>query len=101
MPTSSSTCWPARSTLVTDDGEELLRAGDAAGFKAGDGNGHCLQNRSEGDATVLEIGTRLEQDGAVYPDIDLLSPPGGVPAMYTHRDGTPYTDLRRRGPGDD
>jgi uncharacterized cupin superfamily protein len=30
--------------LVTDSGEEVLRAGDAAGFKAGDLNGHCLQN---------------------------------------------------------
>src|SRR3954449_1933686 len=35
--------------LVTDDGEEVLRAGDAAGFKAGDSNGHCLQNRSAVD----------------------------------------------------
>src|SRR5438067_1158131 len=33
-------------TLVTDAGEEILRAGDAAGFKAGEPNGHCLQNRS-------------------------------------------------------
>jgi uncharacterized cupin superfamily protein len=87
-------------TLVSDDGEELLRAGDAAGFKAGDGNGHCLQNRSAGDATVLEIGTRLEHDAAVYPDIDMVSPAAGAPAMYTHRDGTPYLDLRRRGPAD-
>src|SRR5579863_10782910 len=45
-------------TLVTDAGEEVLRAGDAAGFKANDGNGHCLQNRSGSDATVLEVGTR-------------------------------------------
>ncbi len=29
-------------TLVTDQGLETLRAGDAAGFKAGDPNGHCL-----------------------------------------------------------
>src|ERR1700690_2430019 len=33
-------------TLVSDSGAEILRAGDAAGFKAGDQNGHCLQNRS-------------------------------------------------------
>src|SRR5215813_6252433 len=43
--------------LVTDSGEEVLRSGDAAGFPAGDANGHCLQNRSSGDADVLEIGT--------------------------------------------
>jgi len=43
--------------LVTDSGEEVLRAGDAAGFKADDPNGHCLRNRSNRDAQVLEIGT--------------------------------------------
>ena len=41
--------------LVTDAGEELLRGGDAAGFKAGDRNGHCLQNRSNADVQVLEM----------------------------------------------
>jgi uncharacterized cupin superfamily protein len=85
-------------TLVTDAGEELLRAGDAAGFKANDPNGHCLQNRSGGDATVLEIGTRLAEDAAYYSDIDMMAPAGGKPAVYTHRDGTPYQDIRRRGP---
>lgn len=38
--------------LVTDSGEEILRAGDSAGFPAGDTNGHCLQNRSDRDARV-------------------------------------------------
>lgn len=85
-------------TLVSDTGDEVLRAGDAAGFKAGDTDGHCLQNRSGGDATVLEVGTRLAGDAAHYPDIDMIAPAGGKPAAYTHRDGTPYTDLRRRGP---
>src|SRR6266699_3138242 len=64
-------------TLVTDGGEELLRAGDAAGFKANDGNGHCLQNRSAHDARVLEIGTRAANDAAYYADIDMIAPPGG------------------------
>ena len=32
--------------LVTDAGEEILKAGDCAGFKAGDKDGHHLQNRS-------------------------------------------------------
>ena len=44
--------------LVTDAGNEVLRAGDWAGFKAGDTNGHCLRNRRRIDATVLEIGSR-------------------------------------------
>src|SRR5437016_12544030 len=32
--------------LLSDAGEEVLHAGDCAGFKANDPNGHCLQNRS-------------------------------------------------------
>ena len=84
--------------LVTDGGEEVLRAGDAAGFPAGDTNGHCLQNRSMSDAQVLEIGTRVAGDSAYYSDIDMVAPPGGKPAIYTRRDGTPYPDIRRRGP---
>lgn len=83
--------------LVTDAGEEVLRAGDCAGFPAGDPNGHCLQNRSAADAQVLEIGTRRRDDGAHYSDIDMVAPAGGQPARYTRRDGTPYPDLGRRG----
>jgi uncharacterized cupin superfamily protein len=82
-------------TLVTDSGEEILRAGDAAGFPANDTNGHCLQNRSATAATVLEIGTRVPNDTAHYNDIDMLAPAGGQPALYTHRDGTPYQNLTR------
>jgi uncharacterized cupin superfamily protein len=84
--------------LVTDGGEEVLRAGDSAGFRAGDTNGHCLQNRSTADARVLEIGTRVPGDSAFYSDIDMVAPAGGQPALYTRRDGTPYPDMGRRGP---
>ncbi len=82
--------------LVTDEGPEVLRAGEAAGFKAGDTNGHCLQNRSSADVTVLEIGSRIAEDAAAYSDIDMLAPEGGKPAVYTQKDGTPYTDIKRR-----
>ncbi len=84
-------------TLVTDTGSEILRAGDAAGFKAGDQNGHCLQNRSDADALVLEVGSRMEGDVAYYPDIDLVARADGEPSIYTKRDGTPFTDIKRRG----
>ena len=82
--------------LVSDDGEEVLRAGDAAGFKAGDPNGHCLQNRSDSDARILEMGTRVSDDIVYYSDIDMVAPAGGKPAPYTLRDGTPYENIRRR-----
>jgi uncharacterized cupin superfamily protein len=86
--------------LVTDEGEEILRRGDAAGFKAGDPNGHHLQNRSSSEAIILEMGTRVLEGGAIYPDIDLVHPAGGKPATYTHRDGSPYPDIKLRGPSD-
>ena len=81
-------------TLVTDAGEEILRAGDAAGFKAGDPDGHCLQNRSDAEVMALEIGTRIAGDGATYSDIDMLAAGSGA---YTHKDGTPYPATGRRG----
>jgi uncharacterized cupin superfamily protein len=83
-------------TLATDGGEEVLRAGDAVGFKAGDPNGHCLQNRSNAEVRVLEFGTRVPNDAAYYSDVDMFAPPGAT--AYTHRDGTPYENIRRRGP---
>jgi uncharacterized cupin superfamily protein len=75
--------------LVTDSGEEILRAGDSAGFKAGIKDGHHLQNRSAHDAVMLEIGSRKPaEDEGEYPDIDLrfLKGRGG----YAHKDGKPY-----------
>lgn len=75
-------------TLVTDAGEELLRAGDCAAFKCGDPDGHHLVNRSDRPAKVLEIGTSDPRDRCVYSDIDMVAEPGE--AGYVHRDGTPY-----------
>src|ERR1700683_3057182 len=42
--------------LIEDDGETVLKTGDAAGFKAGVRNGHHLVNKSGRDAVYLEIG---------------------------------------------
>ena len=85
--------------LVTDTGEEILKPGDCAGFKAGDTDGHHLQNRSDTDALLLEIGTRVSNDSGEYPDSDMAFKMGG-PAMYTRKDGTPYADIKLRGPDD-
>jgi uncharacterized cupin superfamily protein len=80
--------------LVTDAGEETLRAGDCAGFAAGRRDGHHLQNRSPVDALVLEVGTRRPADDeTIYPDIDLWARQGD--AGFAHRDGKPYPDTPR------
>jgi uncharacterized cupin superfamily protein len=78
--------------LVTDAGEEMLRSGDCAGFRAGEKDAHCLQNRTGLDAEFLVVGGRHEEDCGEYPDIDLVFRPGrysGV-SVFAHKDGTPY-----------
>ena len=58
--------------LRENEGETVLRPGDAAGFKAGSGVAHCLVNRSEREAVYLEVGTRAKRERAHYPDVDLV-----------------------------
>ena len=77
--------------LVTDEGEQTLRPGDCAGFPAGVPNGHHIQNRSNAEAVLLEVGSRREaEDGCDYPDVDMVARPGED--IYRHRDGTPYPE---------
>ena len=74
--------------LVTDAGEETLRVGDCAGFKAGAADGHHLQNRTNSEALILEVGSRQpDADVVDYPDIDLRWVGPGGP---THKDGRSY-----------
>jgi uncharacterized cupin superfamily protein len=77
-------------TLVEDGGEKLLKAGDAAGWKAGVADGHMLVNKSTRDAVYLEIGTRVPRERAHYPDYDLLYTRDENGIRVTHRDGKPY-----------
>jgi uncharacterized cupin superfamily protein len=72
--------------LVTNAGEEVLRVGDSAAFKAGEADGHHLQNRSSAEVVVLEVGTSGGDDVVDYPDIDLRGSASG----YMHRDGRAY-----------
>jgi uncharacterized cupin superfamily protein len=80
--------------LVTEAGEEVLRAGDCAGFKAGERDGHQLQNRTRSEAVLLEIGARDPgRDAVDYPDIDLAIRAGS--RAFVHKDGTPYPPRQR------
>ncbi|PZO37747.1 MAG: cupin [Pseudanabaena frigida] len=78
-------------TLITDEGETVLQAGQAAGFPAGEANGHCLYNHTETIATYLEIGDRTPNDGGNYPDDDLIAQAIDGGWQFTHKDGTPYS----------
>ena len=75
-------------TLVTDEGEQVLRAGLVAGFPGGVEDGHCIQNRSDALAVILEVGTRDPDDEGHYPDDDLLARKDGAKGhIFTTRDG--------------
>jgi len=74
--------------LITDAGEQVLRAGMAAGFPAGVPDGHHLVNRSDKPAVYLEVGDRRDaEDDCFYPDVDLqILHQDGV---FTRKDGSP------------
>ena len=76
--------------LVTGAGEQTLRPGMVAGFKAGVADGHHLVNRSDRDAVVLEVGTRDAREEADYSDIDMLVRIVDGEQKYVRKDGTPY-----------
>lgn len=74
--------------LITNSGEETLRAGDSAGFKAGADDGHQLQNRSAREAAILEVGSRDPHDEVEYSDIDMRL--SRSEDRFVHKNGTPY-----------
>jgi uncharacterized cupin superfamily protein len=77
--------------LCEDDGETVLKPGDAAGWKAGVPNGHCLINRSNRDAVFLEVGTRASAEKVTYPDIDMLYERDAGGRRYTRKSGELYS----------
>jgi uncharacterized cupin superfamily protein len=77
--------------LIEDDGETVLKPGDAAGFKANTPNGHHLVNKSQRDAVFLEIGTRSKVETASYPDVDLVAIRDEAGMRYTRKNGEPHT----------
>lgn len=76
--------------LCEDGGETLLKPGDAAGWKAGVPNGHCLINRTQHDATYIEVGSRFSAERATYPDIDMIFERDEKSMVYRRKSGEPY-----------
>ena len=78
--------------LHTDVGEEVLKAGMVAGFRAGDGNGHHLLNRTTSRAVYLVASNRHPEDRGTYPDEDLAvqKGPDGKYA-FTRKNGAALT----------
>lgn len=76
-------------TLVEDDGETMLRPGDAATWRAGSPVGHCLTNRSDAPASYLIVGTRAANDRVHYSELDKVSTKRDGTITRTRRDGSP------------
>ena len=77
-------------TLVTKDGEQVLKPSMAAGFPHGDRNGHQLINKGKQPATYLEIGTRSADDDVTYPDIDMAGKKRDGRYTFTRKNGDPF-----------
>jgi uncharacterized cupin superfamily protein len=75
-------------TLVEDQGETALRAGDCAAFAKNSGNGHHLINRSPATAVYLEVGSRSPVDLTTCSDVDMMS--AAADGRFTRKNGTPY-----------
>jgi uncharacterized cupin superfamily protein len=76
--------------LREDGGETVLKPGDAAAWKAGVPNGHCLVNRSDRNAVFIEVGTRVASERAHYSDIDMMVVRDEKGARYIRKNGEPY-----------
>ena len=77
-------------TLVTNAGQQILKVGMAAGFPAGEADGHHLINRSNSVAIYLEIGDRTPEEEINYPDVDLIAKHNPQCWVFTHKDGSEY-----------
>jgi uncharacterized cupin superfamily protein len=76
--------------LVTNEGEQTLRAGMCAGYPAGKRDAHHFVNRSSSPARYLEIGTNVDGDMAFYPDDDLVWIETENGLVAAHKDGRRY-----------
>ena len=76
--------------LREDGGDIVLKPGDAAAWKAGVANGHCLINRSDRNAVFIEVGTRASSERAHYSEIDLMVVRDEKGARYTRKNGEPF-----------
>jgi uncharacterized cupin superfamily protein len=76
-------------TLITDATETTLHAGMVAGFAA-NSVAHHLENRSDKDCVVLEVGDRTAGDEVTYPSDDLKAVLVNGKWQFFHKDSRPY-----------
>jgi uncharacterized cupin superfamily protein len=78
--------------VLVEDAESVLKAGDAAAWKAGVPVGHCLENRSAHPATFLVVGSRSKVGKVHYPDKGIVMHHDEHGRRFTNADGSPLPD---------
>ena len=78
--------------LQENASETVLRPGDAAGWRANGGIGHCLINRGARDAVYLEVGTRSKAERVHYPDVDFAMERDDKSRRWMRKTGEPITE---------
>ena len=75
-----------RATLIEDEGESEVTAGDILAWPMGSRNGHHLVNRGSERCSFICVSAGKNTGGG-YSDIDMLFTADG---SYVHKDGMPY-----------
>lgn len=78
-------------TLNTNGESTKLRPGMCAGFKAGTGIAHHLQNNTDEDVWYLEVGDRSPDDKVTYPNEDLKGVLIEGAWRFTRKDGQAFS----------
>lgn len=76
-------------TLLTNAGPTELQPGMCAGFKAGNGDAHCLVNHTNDVVVILEVGDRRSGDAVEYPDDDLQAVQVDGTWRFSKKNGDP------------
>ena len=78
--------------LIEDDGETVLKPGDAAGFKANSAErSSSRQPHATATRSISKSARARSTNGVDYPDVDLVVVRDDDGMRYTHKNGEPYT----------
>jgi len=77
----------AGEAVLIEEDETTLHPGDTVAWPANAPPGHCLENRSQRDATYLIAGSRRMADTVHYPD-------AGLTLTITDRNHRRFTDAQ-------
>ena len=75
--------------VLIEDEETILKVGDSAAWPAGAPVGHCLENRSDEDVSLLIVGSRKDKDIIHYPEKDVVAHKDDGNWQLTNEDGAP------------